>query len=304
MRKEKLFYQFYKAICVAFKPGIDKHSYKRANCSKVRIFSYADRKNIIKCTNQLCKYLEEKYSDLRFIKNINVDHINKFLEDKASYCSCATMKNYRYCIKKLEKMVKEYLHLNVKYINKDNVIKGVLVDIRNIKMKDNDLELLLRQIEKSSSKAVLGVKIAGAFGLRSEEICKLKGKDIDMERKILHVHEGKGKRSRNIPIESNEQMKICNEINEKIQGESRVCPIKPNSLNAVIRRILIKNKITRYADAKTGIHSIRKYYATKDYEKNFKELGNEKTAWDFTASKLGHGGGRTELKNVYVKGSE
>lgn len=304
MKKEKLFYQFNKSISLAFKPGIDKHSYKRSNCSKVRIFSYADRRNIIKCTNQLCKYLEERYSDLCFIKDISVVHVNKFLEYKAHYCSCATMKNYRYCIKKLEKMVKEYLHLKVKYIDKNNVIKGIKVDIRNIKIKDNDLEVLLRQVEKSNSKAVLGVKIAAVFGLRSEEICKLKGKDIDMERKILHVHEGKGKRSRNIPIESDEQIKICKEINEKIKEESRVCPIKPNSLNAVIRRILIKNKITRYADAKTGIHSLRKYYATKDYKKNFKELSNEKTAWNITSSKLGHGKGRVILKNVYVKGDE
>lgn len=304
MLRERLFYQFYKCISLAFKSGIDKYSYKKSNCAKVRIFSYADRRNIIKCTNQLCKYLEEKYVDLQFIKDINVVHVNSFLEDKASYCSCSTMKNYMYCIKKLEKMVKEYLHLKVKYIDKDNVIKGVTVEIRNIKMEDNDLELVLREIEKSNSTAVLGVKIAAVFGLRSEEICKLKGKDIDMERKILHVHEGKGKRSRNILIEAEEQIKICKEINEKIQRESRVCPVNPNSLNAVIRRILVKNKIIRYADAKTGIHSIRKYYATKDYEKNLKELGNEKTAWDFTASKLGHGKGRAGLKNVYVKVGE
>lgn len=37
--REKLLYQFHKYIVQAFKPRIDKHSYKNGNCNKLEVFS-------------------------------------------------------------------------------------------------------------------------------------------------------------------------------------------------------------------------------------------------------------------------
>ena len=56
------------------------------------------------------------------------------------------MKNYKYCIKKLEKMVKEYLHLNIKLI--DNIVRfyGINDYERNIEISETDIKLLIMEI--------------------------------------------------------------------------------------------------------------------------------------------------------------
>lgn len=106
MKVEKIFYQFYKAIAQCTAIGTDKHSYKRSGCEKTKIFSYEDRRNIIKVTSLLCYFLEEYYPEIIFIKDINNKHIQDFFIEKANYCTKSTLKNYYYCIRKLEKMVK------------------------------------------------------------------------------------------------------------------------------------------------------------------------------------------------------
>lgn len=301
MRKEKLFYQFYKAIelCVAI--GADKHSYKISGCEKAKIFSYEDRRNIIKVTSLLCDFLEEYYPGIEFIKNINSDHIQEFFLEKSNYCTQNTLKNYNYCIRKLEKMVKQELQIYVNYTSNVKIPKGVVEAIRDIKIDKEDLKVLLDECNKSRSKARNGIILSILFGLRVSECCKMKGKDIKLANEYIHVHDSKGKRCRDVKIETDDQRKFCEYIKSIVSDEDRICPIREDSVNQEIRRMLLKHKITRYQEKKTGIHSIRKAYATEEYNKNLKQCHNEVQAWDITANKLGHGVGRTILKNVYVK---
>jgi len=39
-----------------------------------------------------------------------------------------------------------------------------------------------------------------ATGLRRAELCRLKVTDIDSERMVIHVHQGKGTRPRQVPL--------------------------------------------------------------------------------------------------------
>ena len=301
MKREKLFYQFYKAIkpCVCL--GVDKHSYKKSGCDKVKIFSYEDRRNIIKVTGLLCDYLEEFYPEIEYIKNIKCEHVQQFFLEKANYCSKNTLKNYNYCIRKLEKMVKQELHLHVNYTSNVIIPKASHEQLRTIKMTDDDLDIVLNECDKSKSKAVNGIRLAILFGLRVCEVCKIKGKDIKLYEGIVHIHDSKGKRCRDIKIETDAQRELCNNIKEIVGNEERICPLREDTVNTTIKRMLIKNKVTRYQESKTGIHSIRKAYATKDYKRNLEKCSDEIKAWDQTAEKLGHNSGRTALKNVYVK---
>lgn len=301
MRKSKLFYQFYKAIAQATSLGADKHSYKKSGSKKVKIFSFEDRRNIIKCINQLCIYIEDSYPEVIKIKDISSEHVNEFFTYKAKYCSKSTMKNYRYCIRKMEKMVQQYLHLKVRYIDENFKVNYSVDYIRNLEMSPNDISIILNECRNSNSKARLGIELTVLFGLRVSEICKLKGKDINLEDMYIHVHEAKGKRSRNIKIDTLEKLEVCIRIKEQIAMDERVCKLKEDSVNAVIRRMLVKNKIKRYTKAKTGVHAIRKSYAKRTYMKSLNELDSELKAWDKTAETLGHNAGRKSLKNVYVK---
>lgn len=303
MKEEKLFYQFYKAIenCVAL--GTDKHSYKKSGCEKVKIFSYEDRRNIIKVTRLLCDYIEEFHPDIKYIKNINKDHIQGFFIEKSNYCTKSTLKNYNYCIRKLEKMVRQELRIYVDYTSDVKIPKGVSVVLRDIKMEQKDLGILIDECSSCSSKARYGIMLSILFGLRVSECCKMKGKDIKLDSEYIHVHDSKGKRCRDIKIETDEQRKLCECIKAKVSDEARICPLREDSVNQEIRRMLLKHKISRYQDRKTGIHSIRKAYATEDFKKNLQQSKDETEAWDNTSEKLGHGAGRTVLKNIYVKNS-
>ena len=300
MKEEKLFYQFYKAIERCFKPGVDKHSYKKSKATKVKIFSYEDRRNIIKTTNLLSNFIEKNYPDIIYIKDITSREIQEFFYEKSKYCSKNTLMNYKYCIKKLEKMVQQELHINVEYISNIKVKTSNNI-LRDIELSEKHLEILLRDVEQSDSKAVVAIKIAALFGLRVSEICKLKGKDIDIEKRLVHIIDAKGKRSRQIKIESKEQLEICTNIKDNVKDEERVCPLREDSINTYIRRTLLKNNIKVYNEKKTGVHAIRKYYAKRDYIKNIEKTSSEKKAWAQTSMNLGHGSSRKTLINTYVK---
>lgn len=301
MEKNKLFYQFYKGICKAFNPGCDKHSYKRSKCKKVKIFSYEDRRNIIKIANQLSKYLVENYPEIKRIKEITTNEVTEFLLFKNTFCSKNTMKNYKYGIKKLERICKEYLYLNIKLYDVNLKLEGITPYIRNIEMNPVDLDVLLEGIESSNSKAKLGIELLCHFGLRVSEVCKLKGQDIKLEERVLHIHESKGKRSRDLDIDTLEKYEICERVVALVGKNERVCPLKQDSVNAEIRRILVKNKITRYKDHKTGVHSIRKTVAKKQFIKTLNETGDKVIAEESTSAMLGHGKKRKDVINTYVK---
>lgn len=301
MGKEKLFYQFYKAIepCVCL--GVDKHSYKKRHCEKVKIFSFEDRRNIIKVTSLLCDYLEEFYPEVVYIKDIKCKHIQDFFIEKSNYCTKSTLRNYNYCIRKLEKMVKQELLLSINYTSNVKIPNGVVKSLREIKMEDKDLKIILDECNRSKSKSVNGIRLAVHFGLRVSEVCKIKGKDIRIDKGIIHIHDSKGKRCRDIKIETDDQKELCEYIKAVVSAEDRICPLREDVVNTTIKRMLIKNKISRYQESKTGIHSIRKAYATKDFQNNLEKYDDESKAWDNTSKKLGHNSGRDSLKNVYVK---
>ena len=239
-KNEKIFYQFYKAINLCFVPGIDKHSYKKSKETKVKIFSYADRRNTIKVADQLSKFIEKNYHEIIYIKDIGTDQIQEFFKEKSLYCTRNTLMNYKYCIRKLEKMVKQELHLNINYINGVIIKSNNNTILRDVELSENHLEIILKDSQVSKRKAVIAIKIAAVFGLRVGEVCKLKGVDVDIEKGVLHIVDSKGKRSRDIKISTAEQLEMCNSIKNTVQEDERVCSIRENSVNAYLRRALLK----------------------------------------------------------------
>ena len=301
MKKEKLFFQFYKAIDLCFSPGVDKHSYKKSKETKVKIFSYADRRNIIKVTDQLSKFIEKNYSNINYIKDITDKEIKAFFDDKALSCSKNTLMNYKYCIKKIEKMVQQELHLKVNYINNIKIESHNNYLLRDIELSEKHLEIILENGLKSNSKAVIAIEFAALFGCRVSEISKLQGRDIDLDKKLIHIIDSKGKRSRDIKISTEKQLEFCQKIKVRIGEYERVCPLREDSINTYIRRALLKNNITIYSEKKTGVHAIRKYYAKRDYIKNIEKTNSPQKAWAQTSLNLGHSSNRKTLINTYVK---
>ena len=58
---------------------------------------------------------------------------------------------------------------------------------------------------------------------------------------------------------------------------------------------------TEYKEAKTGVHAIRKMYATEAYLERINSGMGKEEAWGEVSEILGHGKDRMDLFRVYVK---
>ena len=287
--------QFIRAIEMNFNPGLNKHSYKKQKINKEKIPSYRYRKNLIDFACNLSNYLTTNY-DIKYIKEINDEHITAFFKDKecncnnGKGCSHTTLIQYRSYINKLDKLIKQTYKFNA------HLVDGVPAKlegndkIRNLYLKPKHIDLILQDKSKSASDAVLGIKINSLFGLRAEETTKLKAKDIDLIEMKLHVIDGKNGKSRELEIDTEEKLELAKEIRRKFEDEERVVKMRSKSFSQFINRGLLQINIYDYKDAKTSNHSLRKAAAIKEFNRTGDKEGTSKF--------LGHN--RTNIVDTYT----
>lgn len=296
--------QFQFAIDDCFSSGADKHSYKRQNCEKIKIFSYETLRYYYKVSGQFAMYVKANYPQIKYIRDICNTHLQAYINSKKDIWSHITMMNNKSAFKVLEKMCNQYYHGAKDF----NFFKGVEFHsskkekIRDEWMKRDELEKLIeyKKNKDCTSKALLGVEIAAAFGLRVSEVCSLKGKDINIEYSSLHVHEGKGKRSRNLPINTPAKKRLCEYIKCTFEDEERVCQLREDSVNQWLKRSFVEMNISKYKAAKTGIHAVRKLVATEEYNMLIENGKTSKEAEKQVSISLGHNKQRKDITNAYI----
>lgn len=293
----------YYGIEKSFSLGRNKHSDKR---NKIQgqgvIYSYGDRKNLIDLSANLCNFLKRAYPELRYVKDIKSRHIQDFLNDCTEGCSQRTLEQYMSRIRKLEIIINAVYKLNVRFTRGGIVPRSSSGsdNIRKVAMCETDYEALIESMKDSESCAKIGVELAGRFGLRVSEITKLQKRDIDVEHALIHVIDSKGRRNRDIPI-GTEDMMFCIGILDGLQQQtSRVVPLRADSVNRFLSRYLKKLCKSEYAEAKTGIHAIRKLYAQRYFNKCRAEGKSIKLSMQETSVVLGHGRERYELMHTYI----
>ena len=106
--------------------------------------------------------------------------------------------------------------------------------------------------------------LAYSAGLRAQEVCNMKIGDIDFERMSIHVHQGKGKKDRILPLSDFIANGLHNYISvEKpnvwlFNGKNRDTNYSSKGISSVMREALKKTTITKEA----SIHTLRHSYAT------------------------------------------
>lgn len=286
-------YQFRNLIERNFQEGMDKHSMKKMKkMDGIRIFSYADRKNLLDLSSEFSNYMKEQYNEVKMIKNINTNHIQEFLIQKSKTCSQKTLEQYASRFRKLERMANSFYHANVDF-------HSIIVPISHIngggKLRDRmitneEYEAMLRTNNENLRKALL---LAKEFGLRASECSKLRYKDLSPHG--ISIIDSKGKRSRFVPIENTQQSIIINSL--IVNKEGNVCPIQSESLQQAFRRELKKQGISIKHGA---FHALRKNYATHKYQE-YREQGlSIQDALDKVSDRLGHGACRNELMKAYI----
>lgn len=292
-------YQFLNAINSNFKEGMDKHSIKaNGEMNNTRIFSYADRKNLIDVASNFSNFMKTNYSEVKQVKDVKADHIQSFLNSKANSCSNATLKQYESKFNKLENVVNNTYNINANY-------KGFVVPantkntkIRNSSMSREDFNKLQQSFSNSNSSAKIAIELTSRAGLRVSECTKLQGRDIDLNKGTIHVVDGKGGRDRDVTIREEDKQYFAN-LKAQYGDYERICPVQSDSINKAIRRQMERLEMQdKYTD--TSIHCVRKMYAQDEYDR-LREKGNSiSDSLKEVSVLLGHGEDRMELMKQYI----
>ena len=292
-------YQFLHAIESNFKEGMSKHSIKQAGqMNGTRIFSYSDRNNLIGLSSNFCTYMKENYPEVKMVKDINSNHIQGFLNSKASTCSSATLKQYESKFNKLEKVVNNTYHCHANYKGFSTPHGVNATKIRNSSMSKSDFKKLENSFSNSKSSAKVAIQLTARAGLRVSECTKLQGRDIDLNKGVIRVIDGKGGRDREVPIREQDRQYFT-VLKSQYRDMERVCPVHSDSINKAISREMERIGIkSNYED--TSIHAIRKMYAQEQYDA-YREQGMEiNQALGAVSVDLGHGEQRIQLMKEYV----
>lgn len=292
-------YQFLNAINSNFKEGMDKHSIKASKMmNNTRIFSYADRKNLIDVASNFSNYMKQNHNEVKMVKDVRAEHIQGFLNSKSNNCSKKTLEQYATKFNKLQNIVNSTYGTNANY--KGFVVPATVeqTKIRNISMTKQDFKKLQNGFTNSKSSAKQAIELTSKLGLRVSETVKLQGRDINIQNGTVHVHDGKGGRDRDVSIRPQDKEYFAN-LKAEYGEYQRICPVQPNSINRAINRCMESVGIANvYQD--TSIHSIRKMYAQEQFN-TYREQGMSiNQALGAVSADLGHSENRLELMKEYV----
>lgn len=285
-------YQFKYCIDTHFREGMDKHSIKRTRKDNSKVYSYADRKNLIDLSANFANWLKENHAEIKQLKDINSNHIQEFLNKKANSCSRKSLQEYQSHFRKLETLCSETYNINVNFHSAVTPIslKNGGAKIRNIMCSDAQYQILLKTTNSNLRSALI---LSKNFGLRASECSKIQSKDI--KENGIYIADSKGKRSRFVKAENKEQQEILEQFRQEKQG--RICPVQTGSLQQAFHRECKKQGIHFQNGA---FHTLRKNFATAKY-KEYREKGETvQQALDRVSHALGHGSNRNQLMKEYI----
>lgn len=293
-----LAYQMRSAVNDNFSEGKSKRAAKLSDGSYgSAIYSYAHRKDLIEFSSQFANFCKETFG-IKQVKDVNSEHAKAFIEEKSKSCADSTLKTYHQHLIKLNKCFKSSFKSF-----KDDLTSGWVIPRGNNVTKLREPKMSRESMDKVISKLDMtfgshrAIALAEALGLRASETVKVKGSHIDLNKGVVTV-QGKGGRFRDVPIRE-ERKELLHQLKEEF-GESRIAPVKPDSVNATLQRICRREEIADLEGSKSGIHAIRKLYATECYELKLAEGKSEQSAWADVSENLGHGRNRPDLHKIYV----
>lgn len=306
-------YQFKYAIEQSCRMGADKHSMKRNQAEnknmKARTLSYSDRKNLIDVSANFSNWMKENYADIRELKDVTSNHVQEFLNDKAKTCTSTTIEQYQSKFSKLEKLVNNtYTNANVSYTNTVTPVSANNTEkLRCKTMTNSDYNKLNNYMSENcrSQNATKALQLSYHAGLRVSECAKLQQRDITINENrtaTVHIADSKGCRSRDINIVNKDSVQVLTQIRDSVANPNdRVVPIQAESINKAINRAMDRCNMQEYKEHKTSVHSLRKAFAQREYDR-YKEEGLEpKQAWDRVSEELGHGKNREDLYKAYIE---
>lgn len=304
-RDRSIGFQFENAINSCFgkngKGGADKHSMrKNKQDTTSTVFSYKERSSLLKTGYQLGNYLKENYNDVKNISDITPQMVQGFLNHKANTNNSNSLTTIKSNLNKLDKVSTR------RYKSKEN---SFMSDVKkpkttcpnnirlNVNVDTSDKEKILAAMENSRSKANDLIRLASDQMFRVEAITNMRVKDFDFENKLIRIVDDKGGRDNIVPMRNPE---LCKKICGVLAPNERITKLRPDSINRQFKRLAKKAGITKFEDAKTGMHAWRKSTACA-IARHYKDIGyNREDILSKISKELGHGTSRRDVLKKYL----
>ena len=295
---KNLCYQMTSSIENALSLGEDKHSAKSQHTNPHKIYSYASRKEMIDLSHDFSNYLKANFPEIRMVRDINVKHINDYLSSKDKLTQ-TSIQQYSARLNKLELCCNKKFGLSLDWRTGREIPVQHKEQIRNVVFSDKQIQGIEKYLEtKKDCYSKSAYYLAKAFSLRAASVVKLQVRDVDLVNMKLHIHEDKGKRSRDLDIRPAEIEMLKNMINGK-NPTDRLIPLRSDSICAYLNRVCKILGYTNITDAKTSYHCLRKYSITQYYKEQEKIVG-PKRAEQLASIRLGHGEDRKDIIDRYI----
>lgn len=280
--------------------GTSKHSDKISGQKAGKIYSYSSYNNRQDVAKEFCSWMKEYHPEIKMASDLNERHATEFLAKKSGEVSTNTLTNIRSQLTGIAGAINHTY--KTAEISLDTPVMSGTVDknVKTVSMVKSDYVKLVDSYKDAYSTGAIGARVIYSSGLRASEVCTLKGSDITVKDGVARVHvaNGKGGRMRDVVITDKERVDTLRDISEHF-GESRVCDIKPQSLEINISRHL--NSIETDQEYKyNSCHSLRKEYAQDMYDQHKASGCSPSEAWGRTCESLGHSADRQALFNTYI----
>ena len=272
--------------------GVSKHSDKKSGQKAGKIYSYNTYNNRQDVAKSFADFMKENHPEVKRAADLNEKYAAEFIAKKSNEVNTNTLNYLRSELRGIAEAINHtYKSCNVN-LDTPALTGNSNKNVKTVSMIKEDYIKLVNSYGTEFDTGAVGVQVIYASGLRSHEVCKLKGKAI------VHVESGKGGRSRDIEISDPERVSILETISNHF-GESPVCDIKSSSLEVNISRHL--KQIDTNQNYKYNIcHSIRKEYAQDSYDQLKNQGKSSSEAWGIVCQNLGHSADRQALFNTYI----
>lgn len=283
--------------------GVSKHIDKRSGQKAGKIYSYNTYNNRQDVAKSFADFMKENHPEVRRASDLNERHASEFIAKKSNEVNTNTLNYLRSELKGIAESINHtYKSCDIS-LNTPILAGNSNKNVKTVSMLKEDYTKLVNSYNTQFDTGAVGAQVIYASGLRSHEVCKLKGTDIKIAdgKAVVHVESGKGGRSRDVIVRDPERVSILETISNHFK-ESRVCDIKSSSLESNISRHL--KQIDTSQDYKYNIcHSIRKEYAQDSYDQLKEEGKSVSEAWGTVCENLGHSADRQALFNTYISKS-
>lgn len=246
---------------------------------KIRFFQQSSQRNY---SRELRTFLDWVGNPPHQATREDVRDFLEFLADCGR--SSSTVSNYLTAIRNgFDKMCGRHLTLGLRTPRRPNYVPVVL--------DQSEVEMLLKAAVKLRDKLLLGMLYA--TGARNKEVCRLRWRDIDFERRIVRICQGKGRRDRHVMLPVSFEP-LLREISAKESIDGFVFPgrragryLSPRTVQRVMERTVRIAKIRKRATP----HTLRHSFAAHLFEEGVDIRHIQKL--------LGHV--RLETTTIYVK---